>query len=81
VPFLIGGMVPEWLAVSPLRQAIDTAQQGMPALRANVSYIPGAAGSNRAEDLIHYTAAGARLMGDRYFAAYQRATGAVQLPG
>jgi hypothetical protein len=46
-----------------------------------VSYIPGAAGSNRAEDLIHYTAAGARLMGDRYFAAYQRATGAVQLPG
>ncbi|QIS46295.1 hypothetical protein GW570_05655 [Clavibacter capsici] len=81
VPFLIGGMVPEWLNVSSMRQAIDTAQQGMPALRPNVSYIPGAAGSNRAEDLIHYTAAGARLMGDRYFAAYQRATGAVQLPG
>ncbi|MFT2751863.1 sialate O-acetylesterase [Clavibacter sp. Sh2088] len=81
VPFLIGGMVPEWLNVSSMRQAIDTAQQGMPALRANVSYIPGAAGSNRSEDMIHYTAAGARLMGDRYFAAYQRATGAAQLPG
>ncbi|OUE27017.1 hypothetical protein BFL37_02765 [Clavibacter michiganensis] len=81
VPFLIGGMVPEWLNQSPMRQAIDSAQQGIPALRANVSYIPGAAGQNRSEDLIHYTAAGARLMGDRYFAAYQRATGAVQLPG
>ncbi|WP_237581556.1 sialate O-acetylesterase [Clavibacter phaseoli] len=79
VPFLIGGMVPEWLNVSTLRQAIDTAQQGMPALRANVSYIPGAAGYSRAEDSIHYTAAGARAMGDKYFAAYQRATGAVQL--
>ncbi|WP_228503553.1 sialate O-acetylesterase [Clavibacter phaseoli] len=79
VPFLIGGMVPEWLNVSTLRQAIDTAQQGMPALRANVSYIPGAAGYSRAEDSIHYTAAGARAMGDKYFAAYQRATGAVEL--
>ncbi|MDO4056781.1 sialate O-acetylesterase [Clavibacter michiganensis] len=79
VPFLIGGMVPEWLNVSTLRQAIDTAQQGMPTLRANVSYIPGAAGYSRAEDSIHYTAAGARAMGDKYFAAYQRATGAVQL--
>ncbi|WP_228511832.1 sialate O-acetylesterase [Clavibacter sp. VKM Ac-2872] len=79
VPFLIGGMVPEWLNVSSLRQGIDTAQQGMPALRANVSYIPGASGYSRAEDSIHYTAAGARAMGDKYFAAYQRATGAVQL--
>ncbi|AWG01002.1 hypothetical protein CmiCFBP2404_09985 [Clavibacter michiganensis subsp. insidiosus] len=79
VPFLVGGMVPEWLNVSSLRQAIDTAQQGMPALRSNVSYIPGAAGYSRAEDSIHYTAAGARAMGDKYFAAYQRATGAVQL--
>ncbi|MGJ1428651.1 sialate O-acetylesterase [Clavibacter sepedonicus] len=79
VPFLIGGMVPEWLNVSSQRQAIDTAQQGMPALRSNVSYIPGAAGYSRAEDSIHYTAAGARAMGDKYFAAYQRATGAVQL--
>ncbi len=79
VPFLIGGMVPEWLSASPLRQAIDTAQQGMPALRSNVSYVPGAAGHSRVEDSIHYTAAGARAMGDKYFAAYQRATGAVQI--
>ncbi|WP_445445061.1 sialate O-acetylesterase [Clavibacter sp. km3a] len=81
VPFLIGGMVPEWMTQSPLRQAIDAAQQGVPALRSNVSYIPGAAGYSRSEDSIHYTAAGARAMGDKYFAAYQRATGAVQLPG
>ncbi|PPF50886.1 hypothetical protein C5B94_15050 [Clavibacter michiganensis] len=79
VPFLIGGMVPEWMNASPLRQAIDTAQQGMPALRSNVSYVPGAAGYSRAEDSIHYTAAGARAMGDKFFAAYQRATGAVQI--
>ncbi|WP_445443715.1 sialate O-acetylesterase [Clavibacter sp. km1a] len=79
VPFLIGGMVPEWLNGSSMRQAIDVAQQGMPALRSNVSYIPGAAGYSRSEDSIHYTAAGARAMGDKYFAAYQRATGAVQL--
>jgi hypothetical protein len=81
VPFLIGGMVPEWLGGSPLGRAIDVAHQGMPALRSNVSYIPGAAGYSRSEDSIHYTAAGARAMGDKYFAAYQRATGAVQLPG
>jgi hypothetical protein len=79
VPFLIGGMVPEWLAGMPLGRAIDVAHQGMPALRANVSYVPGAAGYSRSEDSIHYTAAGARAMGARYFAAYQRATGAVQL--
>ena len=77
VPFLISGMVPEWLAGSPLRQAIDTAQQGMPTLRPNVSYVPGAAGHSRSEDVIHYTADGARTMGAKQFAAYQRATGAI----
>jgi hypothetical protein len=79
VPFLIGGMVPEWLNASPQRQAIDQAQQAAPSLRANVSYVPGAAGYSRSEDSIHYTAAGARAMGAKYFAAYQRATGAIQL--
>jgi hypothetical protein len=77
VPFLISGMVPEWLAGSSQRQAIDTAQQGMPALRSNVAYVPGAAGYSRSEDSIHYTAPGARTMGGKQFAAYQRATGAI----
>ncbi|OUE21021.1 hypothetical protein BFL36_11170 [Clavibacter michiganensis] len=77
VPFLISGMVPEWLAGSSQRQAIDTAQQGLPALRPNVQYVPGAAGYSRSEDVIHYTAPGARVMGAKQFAAYQRATGAI----
>jgi len=77
VPFLISGMVPEWLAASSQRQAIDTAQQGLPALRPNVAYVPGAAGYSRSEDVIHYTASGARVMGAKQFAAYQRATGAI----
>ncbi|RFA19411.1 sialate O-acetylesterase [Subtercola boreus] len=70
VPFLIGGMVPEWVQRASDRQSIADALESMPELRSSVRYVPGVPGENQ-DDALHYSAAGARAMGDRYFAAFK----------
>lgn len=75
VPFLVGGMVPEWIGSDGARRDIDAVHRGLPALRAEVEYVPGVSGhANEGEDFIHYDAAGARLMGAGFYAAYLRQT-------
>jgi hypothetical protein len=76
VPFLVGGMVPEWIGSNGPRQDIDAVHRGLSTLRPEVAYVPGVSGhANAGEDFIHYDAAGARLMGAGFYAAYLRQTG------
>jgi hypothetical protein len=86
VPFLIGGMVPEWVAETkngqgfPTRKMINQVHQSIGTIRKNVTFVAGQPGAhnteNLAEELLHYSAAGARQMGDKYYAAYVLARGA-----
>jgi hypothetical protein len=76
VPFLVGGMVPEWIGSNGPRQDIDAVHRGLSTLRPEVAYVAGVSGhANAGEDFIHYDAAGARLMGAGFYAAYLRQTG------
>jgi hypothetical protein len=80
VPFLIGGMVPEWIAQKqggktfPAREMINQVHQAIPALRSTVSFVKGESGMHNTEnvavELLHYSAEGARAMGDNYYDAY-----------
>jgi hypothetical protein len=81
VPFLMGGMVPEWVAAPEKRAAkkmIDDVHRGVPGLRGNVSFVEGVSGQHNLadpaalqdEELVHYNAIGAREMGERYYEAY-----------
>ncbi|OUE24388.1 sialate O-acetylesterase [Clavibacter michiganensis] len=75
VPFLVGGMVPEWIGSDGARQDIDAVHRGLATLRPEVAYVPGVSGhANEGEDFIHYDAAGARLMGAGFYAAYLQQT-------
>ncbi|MBF4630907.1 hypothetical protein ITJ42_06755 [Clavibacter michiganensis subsp. phaseoli] len=76
VPFLVGGMVPEWIGIDSARRDIDAVHRALPTLRHEVAYVPGVSGhANEGEDSIHYDAAGARLMGAGFYAAYLRQAG------
>ncbi|OQJ48490.1 hypothetical protein B5P19_09620 [Clavibacter sepedonicus] len=76
VPFLVGGMVPEWIGSDAARQDIDAVHQGLRSLRKEVAYVPGVSGhANEGEAFIHYDAVGARMMGAGFYAAYLRQTG------
>lgn len=83
VPFLIGGMVPEWVAEEndgvsyPGRAMIDQVDRSMADLRSNVSFVEGEPGAHNTEsvaELLHYNAEGARKMGDNYYEAYLSAS-------
>jgi hypothetical protein len=72
VPFLIGGLVPEWVGTNPLRQAIQNALASIPAQRNYTAYTAGPSGMNQ-DELIHYNAVGARNLGLRFFSILDRA--------
>jgi hypothetical protein len=72
VPFLVGGMVPEWVGTNPLRVAIQSALASIPAQRNYTAYTPGPSGMYQ-DDFIHYSAPGARELGRRYFSILDRA--------
>ncbi|PPF63298.1 hypothetical protein C5E16_15520, partial [Clavibacter michiganensis] len=75
VPFLVGGMVPEWIGSNGPRQDIDAVHRDLERLRPEVAYVPGVSGhANEGEDFIHYDAVGARMMGTGFYAAYLRQT-------
>lgn len=72
VPFLVGGMVPSYVAASPAsRQPIQDALADTPTRVSACAYIdpdvPSEIGSG---DGLHYSAASQRLMAARYAAAY-----------
>ncbi|MFT4469135.1 sialate O-acetylesterase [Arthrobacter sulfonylureivorans] len=70
-PFLIGGMVPEWLPGDPGRRGIDAAHRAIPSLRPRTAFVEGPAGAGQDEGHIHYNAAGARELGLRFYGAYE----------
>jgi lysophospholipase L1-like esterase len=61
VPFLIGGMVPEFIAGAAANAAIADAQVATALTSAGVRYAPGPAG--RTFDALHFNAAGVRALG------------------
>lgn len=76
VPILVGSMVPEWIVIDPTsRGPIDIAHRTVEDFLPRSAYVPGPAGYNQTADgqnNVHYTAAGARVMGrnlyDRFLA-------------
>lgn len=68
LPFIIGGMVPEYLSTGT-RAAIDTVQSGAPGRLSNVAYVAGPHNVNKG-DGNHYNDVGQRLMGKYLFTAY-----------
>jgi hypothetical protein len=75
VPFLAGGMVPEWIAANPSARGIDGVHRSIPSDRPVTAFVEGPGGAATAGDTIHYTAAGARELGLRYFRAYSGLVG------
>ncbi|GLB66234.1 sialate O-acetylesterase [Arthrobacter mangrovi] len=75
VPFLAGGMVPEWVAGSPSARGIDRVHRSIASERPLAAFVEGPQGAATAGDIIHYDAAGARELGLRYFRAYGKLTG------
>lgn len=76
VPFIIGQMVPEYLSTGT-RTEINAVHAGAPARLARVAFAPSPLASNLG-DGNHFNAAGARLIGQGMFAAFERV--AVGLP-
>ena len=71
VPFLIGGMVPEWIAADKkIRGPIDAVHRSIPSHRPQTAFVEGPAGANGANDGIHFNAAGARELGLRYYRTF-----------
>ncbi|WP_317229240.1 sialate O-acetylesterase [Clavibacter sp. MX14-G9D] len=82
VPFLMGGMVPDWVAAQDrtfaAKQVMDQFQRGVPSVRSNVSFVEGVPdqhvmadpATGQEEELLHYDADGAREMGKRYYMEY-----------
>lgn len=70
-PFLIGGMVPEWMATMG-KPAYDIAAVHMtiPTIEPYCAYVGGPWGyNNGGQEVIHYNAVGQAKLGDRYAAA------------
>lgn len=70
VPFIVGGMVPEYLTTGTATQ-IQAALSGTPARVANTGYAAPVPDSNIGDNL-HYDTAGQLRMAARYFAEYQK---------
>lgn len=70
MPFIIGGMVPEWIAESTVaRPAIRDAQIAVASSRARVAYFAGPTGAHEPGDTLHYTPAGNRTRGASFASA------------
>ena len=70
-PFVIGQMVPDWIAADPSRGDIDAVHRQTPARVPAVVFVPGPSGmTNGPNDDIHYDALGQREQGRRMYAAW-----------
>jgi hypothetical protein len=70
-PFVVGQMVPEWIAADPARLAIDAVHRQLPFRVPDTVFVPGPTGmTNGPEDAIHYDARGQREQGRRMYAAW-----------
>lgn len=75
VPLIVGGMVPYWVQQAADRQAVEAIIADTPNRHLNVSYADPTnpfvieKPDNRFDE-IHYSAAGQRELGQRYFTAY-----------
>jgi hypothetical protein len=61
--WVIGSMVPEYIAASPYAEAIDTVQRGLSVTHPRVRYAAGPSGSHKPGELFHYSADGLRTLG------------------
>lgn len=68
LPFVVGGMVPEFIAGNPATAGVAAAHAATPSRVANTYYLPGPSGMHKGDSL-HYSPAGQRLIGRRMAAA------------
>lgn len=77
VPFIVGQMNPDRMAEAsdelPGYPGIDAAHRGTPERNPLTGFVAGPSGMfNSADDKLHYSAAGQRELGRRYYAEYRR---------
>lgn len=67
-PFILGGFVPEWVALDRARQVQQTILQDTPKRNLYSSYVTTTGlTANSNEDIIHFSAEAQRILGKRYF--------------
>lgn len=74
LPFIIGGMVPEFISQGATQAAIAGVHAAIPGLVRYTAYVAGPSGNQKGDNL-HYTPAGARILGRSMAAAYSSAVG------
>ncbi|KQY25417.1 hypothetical protein ASD16_08420 [Cellulomonas sp. Root485] len=75
-PFVIGQMVPEWIAADPTRGGIDSVHRQTAGRLPDTVFVPGPSGmTNGPGDEIHYDALGQREQGRRMYAAWRTLVG------
>ncbi|WP_341213291.1 sialate O-acetylesterase [uncultured Limimaricola sp.] len=65
-PFLLGGMVPEWVAKDALRQQVQAQIEATPDRVAHAAYVETSATAPDQVGGVHFDAASLRLLGARY---------------
>lgn len=63
LPFLVGSMVPEWVAAQPGASVIQGVHAATPSRVARTAYVQSPPGGGRSDETIHYSAAGQRTLG------------------
>lgn len=69
-PFVLGGMVPGWVAVDPGREAVQAVLEDTPARHAHIGFVPADDLTGAGTD-VHFTAAELRTLGTRYADAWR----------
>lgn len=77
LPFVVGQMSPEGIALTTGRQGIDKAHSGTPARTAYAGFAPAMTGGTNDGDTTHFSRMGVEYLGKSMLAAYWQAVGNV----
>lgn len=78
-PFVLGGMVPSWVAADPDRQVVQSAIEAVPSRLSHTGYASSAGGADQGDGL-HFDMASFRMLGSRYASALDAAKANVIVP-
>ncbi|MGO4803818.1 sialate O-acetylesterase [Arthrobacter sp. 2MCAF15] len=80
LPFVLGRMAPEGIAVVPGRSNVDESQQETPARVPYTGFAASEAGGVNAGDITHFSRTGIQYLGRTYLAAYWHAAHVASIP-
>ncbi|WP_208749059.1 sialate O-acetylesterase [Arthrobacter sp. PM3] len=80
LPFVLGRMSPEGIAIVPGRNNVDRSQQETPARVLFTAFAPSKAGGVNRGDTTHFSRSGVQYLGSSYLSAYWRAARVTSIP-